>query len=74
MPQSYAESPVILRAPEVVHSNREHSRPFTIQEEIISDLLCHLDQRKSVEPDGIQPRVLSKPMKELAKPLSIIYH
>jgi len=37
------------------------------------DLLCHLDTYKAVGLDGIHPRVLRELVKELAKPLSIIY-
>ena len=43
-----------------------------IQEEAVNDLLCHLDTCKSMEPDGIHPRVPKELAKELAKPLSII--
>ncbi|KAJ7425174.1 hypothetical protein BTVI_03852 [Pitangus sulphuratus] len=37
------------------------------------DLLSHLDPHKSMELDGIHPRVMSELAEELAKPLSIIY-
>ncbi|KFQ28047.1 hypothetical protein N332_10881, partial [Mesitornis unicolor] len=40
-----------------------------IHEEVVNDLLHHLDVYKSMGPDGIHPRVL----RELAEPLSIIY-
>ncbi|KAK4816237.1 hypothetical protein QYF61_013645 [Mycteria americana] len=42
-------------------------------EEAVNNLLHHLDTHKSMEPDGIQPRVLRELVEELAKPLSIIY-
>ncbi|KFQ35423.1 hypothetical protein N332_01631, partial [Mesitornis unicolor] len=44
-----------------------------IHEEVVSELLHHLDVHKSMGPDGIQPRVLRKLAEVLAKPLSIIY-
>ncbi|KFQ05584.1 hypothetical protein N329_06359, partial [Haliaeetus albicilla] len=47
--------------------------PPIIQEEIVSDLLHHLDTHKSMGPDGIHPRVLKELAEVLAEPLSIIY-
>ncbi|KFO93031.1 hypothetical protein N320_12269, partial [Buceros rhinoceros silvestris] len=44
-----------------------------IQEEMVSDLLYHLDAHKSMGPDGIHPRVLKELTEVLTKPLSIIY-
>ncbi|KAK4815791.1 hypothetical protein QYF61_007231 [Mycteria americana] len=44
-----------------------------IQEEMVSDLLHHLDTHKSMGPDEIHPRVLKELAEELTKPLSIIY-
>ncbi|GAB0179931.1 mitochondrial enolase superfamily member 1 [Grus japonensis] len=40
---------------------------------MVSNLLCHLDTHKPMEPDGIHPRVLSELAEVLTKPLSIIY-
>ncbi|KFO94051.1 hypothetical protein N320_09524, partial [Buceros rhinoceros silvestris] len=40
-----------------------------IREEMVSDLLHHLD----VRPDGIHPKVLRELAEVLTKPLSIIY-
>ncbi|KAJ7424329.1 hypothetical protein BTVI_06919 [Pitangus sulphuratus] len=40
---------------------------------MVSDLLSHLDPHKSVEPDGIHPKVMRLLVEELANPLSIIY-
>ncbi|KFQ84226.1 hypothetical protein N337_02090, partial [Phoenicopterus ruber ruber] len=44
-----------------------------IQGEMVSDLLQHLDTHKSMEPDGIHPRVLRELAETLTKPLSIAY-
>ncbi|KFQ19906.1 LINE-1 reverse transcriptase, partial [Mesitornis unicolor] len=44
-----------------------------IHEEVVSELLNHLDIHKSMGPDGIHPRILRELAEELAKPLSIIY-
>jgi len=51
----------------------EWNKPLAIQDEVVNDLLCHLDIHKSMGPDGIHPRVLRELVEELAKPLSIIY-
>ncbi|KFW76550.1 hypothetical protein N305_03673, partial [Manacus vitellinus] len=48
--------------------------PPAIQEEVFSDLLCHLDSHKSMGPDGIHPRVLMELVEELTEPLLINYH
>ncbi|KFQ06780.1 hypothetical protein N330_06861, partial [Leptosomus discolor] len=45
----------------------------TIKEEVVRDLLHHLDAHKSMGPDGLHPRVLKELMDVLTKPLSIIY-
>ncbi|KFQ30312.1 hypothetical protein N332_10395, partial [Mesitornis unicolor] len=44
-----------------------------IHEEMVSDLLHHLDIHKCMGPDGIHPRVLRELAEVLTKPLSIIY-
>ena len=51
----------------------ENNKPPIIQEEAVNDLLCHLDNLKSMGPDGIHPRVLRELPEEPAKPLSITY-
>jgi len=45
-----------------------------VQEEMVSNLLHHLDTHKSTGLDGIHPPVPRQLVEELAKPLSIIYH
>ena len=47
--------------------------PPAFQEEIVSDLLHHIDIHKSMGPDGMHPRVLKELAGVLTKPLSIIY-
>ena len=59
--------------PELEGKDREQNIPPLIQDEIVSDLLHHLDTHKSMGPDGIRPRLLRELAEVLAKPLSIIY-
>ncbi|NXP18553.1 RTXE polymerase, partial [Scytalopus superciliaris] len=58
---------------DLVNKNRKPNSPLVFQEEIVRDLLSHLDPHKSMGPDGIHPRVMRELAEELAKPLSIIY-
>ncbi|KFO90041.1 hypothetical protein N320_03006, partial [Buceros rhinoceros silvestris] len=44
-----------------------------IQEEMVSDLLHHLDMHKSMGQDGIHRRVLKELAEVLIKPLPMIY-
>jgi len=44
-----------------------------IQVETVSKQLLHLDCHKSMEPDGIHPRLLRELAEMIAKLLSIIY-
>ncbi|KAJ7411628.1 hypothetical protein BTVI_48901 [Pitangus sulphuratus] len=58
---------------ELVDRDRKLNSPPVFQEEIVSDLLSHLDPHKSMGPDGIHPRVMRELAEDLAKPHFIIY-
>ena len=75
LPQSLATTPVVLstQSSQLVEGDRELNMALIIHEEMVGDLLQHLDVRKSMGPDGIHPRVLRELVEELTKPLSIIY-
>jgi len=62
-----------IQSPKLEDRDREQNKPPIIQEEAVNNLLCHLDNHKSMRRDGIHPRVLKELAEELAKPLSIIY-
>ena len=51
----------------------EQTKPPTIQEETVRDLLLQLDCHKSMGPDEIHPRVPRELAEVIAKPLSSIY-
>ena len=51
----------------------EQTKPPTIQEETVRDVLLQLDCHKSMGLDEIHPRVLRELEEVIAKPLSIIY-
>jgi len=59
----------VSQPPIVEDREGEQNKAPIIQKEVVNDLLCHLDTYKSMGLDGFHPRVL----RELAKPLSIIY-
>jgi len=46
------------------------NKPPIIQELSVNNLLCHLDNNKSMGPDRIHPKVLRELVEKLAKPLS----
>ncbi|GAB0204317.1 hypothetical protein GRJ2_002897300 [Grus japonensis] len=72
----WREEPMLeqgTQPPELEDRDGEQNEAPMIQGEMVSDLLHQLDTHKSMEPDGIHPRVLRELVKVLTKPLSIIY-
>jgi len=59
--------------PELEDRDRNKNEAPTVQGEMVSNLLHHLDAHKSMGPDGIHPRVLKDLAEVLIKTLSIIY-
>ncbi|KFP73882.1 hypothetical protein N311_04133, partial [Apaloderma vittatum] len=53
--------------------DREQEDPPPIQQEMVTDLLQHLDGQKSMGPDGMHPRVVKELAAVITKTLSIIY-
>ncbi|PKU44059.1 rna-directed dna polymerase from mobile element jockey-like [Limosa lapponica baueri] len=62
-----------VQPPELEDKDGEQNNTPVIHEEVVNDLLMHLDPCKSMGPDGIHPRVLRELAREVTKPLSIIY-
>jgi len=62
-----------IQPPALEDREGEQNKPPIIQEEVVNDLLCHLDTYKSMGLHGIHPRVLRELAEMLTKPLSIIY-
>lgn len=60
------------QAPELQDRDREQNESSTIQEGMVSELQCNLDQHKSMGLDRIHPRVLRELAEEFTKPLLII--
>ena len=74
LPQSLIATLVVLRESSLLSQKRDwENNPPAIQEEIVSDLLHHIDIHKSMGPDGLHLRVLKELAGMLTKPLSIIY-
>ncbi|KAK4827846.1 LOW QUALITY PROTEIN: hypothetical protein QYF61_021983 [Mycteria americana] len=59
--------------PELEDRDGEQSEAPIIQEEMVSDLLHHLDTNKSMGLGGMHPRVLRELVGVLTKPFSILY-
>ncbi|PKU33840.1 rna-directed dna polymerase from mobile element jockey-like [Limosa lapponica baueri] len=62
-----------IQPPALEDKDGEENNPPIIQEEVVNDLLLHLDLHKSMGLDGIHPRALRELAGELTKPLFIIY-
>ena len=71
--QSQTSYPQVSPRSDLVALAGEQTKPPTIQEETVRDLLLQLDCHKSMGPDEIHPRVLRELAEEIAEPLSIIY-
>ncbi|GAB0188833.1 serine-rich coiled-coil domain-containing protein 1 [Grus japonensis] len=59
--------------PKLEDRGREQNEAPIIQEEMVSDLLHHLDTHKSMGWDGIHPRVLRQLAEVLTKPFAITF-
>ncbi|KAK4826568.1 LOW QUALITY PROTEIN: hypothetical protein QYF61_010203 [Mycteria americana] len=58
--------------PELEDRVGEQNEAPVIQGEVVSDLLHHLDTRRSMGPDGVHPRVLRELAEMLTEPLLIL--
>ncbi|GAB0206036.1 mitochondrial enolase superfamily member 1 [Grus japonensis] len=70
LPESLIVTSIVLQLED--RDGQQNEAPI-VQEEMVSDLLHHLDTHKSLRPDGIHPRVLRELAEVLTKPLLIIY-
>ena len=61
--------PQVSLLPDLAALAGEQTKPPTIQEVTVRDLLLQLDCHKSMGPDEIHPRVLRERAEEIAKPL-----
>lgn len=59
--------------PELQDRDREQNEASTVQEGMFGELLCNLDQHKSMRLDRIHSRVLRELAEKFTKPLSIIF-
>ncbi|PKU49671.1 rna-directed dna polymerase from mobile element jockey-like [Limosa lapponica baueri] len=62
-----------VQPPELEDKDGEQNNTPVIHEEVVNDLLMHLDLHESMGLDGIHPRLLRELARELTKPLPIIY-
>ena len=71
--KSQTSYPQVSLLPDLAALAGELTKPPTIQEETVRDLLLQLDCHKSMGPDEIHPRVLRELAEVIAEPLTIIY-